>query len=311
MIISNTITRSIIYRILSAALSFGFTLTAYADTPAETETEQTADQESPEVKTITADLFEMDYISFGHGPKVFVILPGLSVQSVLLSKDAIAKQYDAMTDDYTLYVFDHRKVLPYSYSIKDAAQDTAQALELLNLKDVNLFGVSQGGMTAMEIAINHPDLVHKLVLGSTSADITDSNMQVIDDWIRLARNGDTKALYDAFARAVYPESVYEQYKNVFADLSQSVTQEDLDRFIVFCEMTRGFNVLADLDHISCPTLVLGAEDDHVLGAEASRQIAEKLKDKPGFEFYMYDGYGHAAYDLAPDYLERVMSFLKQ
>ncbi len=118
-------------------------------------------------------------------------------------------------------------------------------------------------------------------------------------------------MYDAFAKAIYPDSVYEQYKSLFADLARTVTQEDLDRFIVLCEMTRGFNVLDDLNQISCPTLVLGSEDDKVLGAEASRKIADKLKDKPGSEFYMYDGYGHAAYDTAPDYLERVLNFLRE
>ncbi len=262
-----------------------------------------------EVQTVTADLFEMDYIRFGHGPETFVIIPGLSVQSVILSKDAIAKQYKAATEDYTVYVFDRRKVLPDPYSIEEAAEDTAVAFKILGLKDVNLFGASQGGMIAMEIALHHPELVKKLVLGSTSADMSDSSSKVIDEWSELAREKDMKALYDAFARAIYPDSVYEQYKGFFADLARTVTQEDLDRFLVLCEMTRGFNVLDDLNQISCPTLVLGSEDDQVLGAEASRQIADKLKDKPGCKIFMYDGYGHAVYDTAPDYLKRVLNFL--
>ncbi len=264
-----------------------------------------------EIETVKTDSFEMDYIRFGHGPETFVIIPGLSIQSVLLSKDAIAKQYDMMTDNYTLYVFDRRKILPQSYSIEKAAEDTADALNILQLDNINLFGASQGGMIAMEIAINYPGLVKKLVLGSASADMSGSNMKVIDEWIRLAKEGDARALYDAFAKAVYPESVYEQYKQVFADSAQSVTQDDLDRFIIFAEMMRGFNILDDLDKISCPTLVLGAEDDNVLGAEASKQIAEKLEDKPGFELYMYNGYGHAAFDTAPDYLKRVTNFLRE
>ena len=41
-----------------------------------------------------------------------------------------------------------------------------------------------------------------------------------------------------------------------------------------------------------------------------REIEEVMKDHPGFEIYMYDGYGHAAYDMAPDYKERILEFLK-
>ncbi len=273
---------------------------------------QDAETRCIEVETAKTDSFEMDYIRFGHGPEIFVIIPGLSIQSVLLSKDAIAKQYDVMTEKYTLYVFDRRKILPHSYSTVEAAEDTAYALNILQLNNINLFGVSQGGMIAMEMAVRYPAFVKKLVLGSTSADMSGSNMKVIDEWIRLAKEGDAGALYDAFAKAVYPQSVYEQYKQVFADSAQTVTRDDLDRFIICGEMMRGFSVLDDLDKISCPTLVLGSEDDNVLGADASRRIAEKMKGRPGFEFYMYDnGYGHAAFDTAPDYLERVTNFLSK
>ena len=56
---------------------------------------------------------------------------------------------------------------------------------------------------------------------------------------------------------------------------------------------------------------MGSEDDRVLGAEASRRIAEKLEGHPGFIFHMYDGYGHAAYDMAPDYKQRILDFLQK
>jgi len=47
----------------------------------------------------------------------------------------------------------------------------------------------------------------------------------------------------------------------------------------------------------------------VVGGEASQEIADLLKDRD-CTLYMYDGYGHAAYDLAPDYKERILDFLK-
>ena len=55
-------------------------------------------------------------------------------------------------------------------------------------------------------------------------------------------------------------------------------------------------------------LVLGSTDDRVLGGEASEKIAEQLKNSPDCELVMYEGYGHAAYDLAPDYRERLKTF---
>ena len=37
-------------------------------------------------------------------------------------------------------------------------------------------------------------------------------------------------------------------------------------------------------------------------------VAEVFAGRPKCELYIYSGYGHAAYDLAPDYKERILEF---
>ena len=73
--------------------------------------------------TVKINGYEMDYCSFGSGDKTFVIIPGLSIQSVMGAKDAIEEAYSLMKDDFTTYVFDRRKSVPESYSIADMADD--------------------------------------------------------------------------------------------------------------------------------------------------------------------------------------------
>ena len=92
--------------------------------------------------------------------------------------------------------------------------------------------------------------------------------------------------------------------------AKSVTEEDLSRFIILAEAVKGFDVSDQLTNIACPVLVLGSKDDVVLGGEASEALFESLKDRPDCELYMYEGYGHAAYDLAPDYKDRMLSFFR-
>ena len=64
----------------------------------------------------------------------------------------------------------------------------------------------------------------------------------------------------------------------------------------------------DLDKISCPVLVIGADSDKVLGGEASKEIAGRI---PGSELYMYEGYSHGVYEQAKDFNGRVLEFLKR
>ena len=45
----------------------------------------------------------MDYCTFGRGKRTLVIIPGLSVQSVMPSARDIAEGYRLLTDDYRVY----------------------------------------------------------------------------------------------------------------------------------------------------------------------------------------------------------------
>lgn len=261
------------------------------------------------IKTVKTDNFTMQYLEFGKGPEPLVILPGISVQSVLGSAQSVKGAYRLLAGHYTICLFDRRADLPPEYSVYDMARDTAEAIEAIGLDRVNLFGVSQGGMIAMKIAIDHPQLVKKLVLGSTSARITDEQFHSLDQWTALAKEGKAAELYHAFGKALFPEAAYEQFREMLTETAKTVTEEDLRRFIILANGTQHFDVHDDLTKISCPVLLMGSEDDRVLGAEASRQIAEKLEGRPGFIFHMYNGYGHAAYDMAPDYKQRILDFL--
>ena len=100
-----------------------------------------------------------------------------------------------------------------------------------------------------------------------------------------------------------------QSRDLLIEAGKSVTDQELDRFVILAESIRDFDITDDLDQITCPTLVIGSMDDQVLGAEASVQIAEHLKNQKGVVLYMYNGYGHASYDTAPDFKERVLYFL--
>ncbi len=253
----------------------------------------------------------MDYFKFGEGDKAMVILPGLSVQSVMGSADAIAEAFSLFTKDFTLYVIDRRKELPAMYNVHDMAEDTAAALSAMGLNDIYIYAVSMGGMMAMTMAIEHPGLVRKMLLGSTSAHVTQEHFKNFEKWIDMARRGDREGLYLSFGEMIYPPAVFEQYRDYFTGASKTVTDEELKRFIVFASGVKNFNITDRLDEIQCPVLTMGTFEDLVLDSDATMEIAEKLDYKKCFRLYMYTGFGHAAYDTAPDYRQRVYDFFME
>ena len=249
----------------------------------------------------------MNYLKFGKGKKILVLIPGLSVQSVLLMGDAVAHDYKIFTDDYTVYLIDRREDVPPVYSVEDMARDTAEKMKELGLSDVCLVGASQGGMISMLIAAWYPELVHKLVLASSAARVTELGNKVIRGWITLAEKKDGPGLYLDFLKKVYPSYMFDKYKDAFVFAGNSVKPEELEHFIIIAKGAENFDATSELGKIQCPVLVTGSDDDAVLGAEASREIARIL----GCQIHMYTDYGHDCYDTAPDYKERLYQFFKE
>lgn len=262
-----------------------------------------------QIETVKTDAFEMDYFRFGKGGRTLVILPGLSIQSVMLSADLVAEEYASMADDFTVYLFDRRREIPAVYTVTEMAEDTVTAIRALGLHDFDLFGASQGGMISLVIAIRYPELVRKLVIGSSTARVPDDHDQTTEQWIREAEKGDRVGLFLEFGKKIYPPAFFEQFRDTMIATAQTVTEQEMARFEIMAKAARGFDVAEELTKIQCPVFVIGASDDAVLGPDAAKEMVEKLGDRESFRLHMYDGYGHAAFDTAPDYRERMMDFL--
>ncbi|MBR5336878.1 MAG: alpha/beta hydrolase [Lachnospiraceae bacterium] len=262
------------------------------------------------VETVKTDNFTMGYCRFGEGKRAMALIPGLSIVNVLKSADAIADAYQVLAKDFAIYVFERRNDLPAPYRVDDTARDTVEAIHVLGLKNICLCGASYGGMTAMTIAAEHPELVEKVVVASTSAHVTEEDYKVVGGWVSLAKEGKVKELCLAFGEALYNKSVFEASKDLLVEMAAAVSEDELKRFIILGEGMEGFKIKDRLEQIRCPLMVVGDSDDRVLGTEATEEIIRIMKEKPGFASHIYDGYGHAVFDLAPDFKERVLQFLR-
>lgn len=257
------------------------------------------------MKTVIADGMEMDYITFGSGEKNFVIIPGLSIHSVMGLEDMIADAYKDFAKDYTVYLFDRAKNFGAGYTIREMAADTAKAMKALGIENAYVFGASQGGMIAMYLAIDHPELVRKMILGSTLAKPNETFIQTAGEWNRLAEEKDETALVGSFVDRVFSEETLKVYREALVKMNMGITEEEFHRLAILTEACRNFNCYDELGKIKCETLVIGSRGDRVVSPAGSEEIAQALS----CEIYMYeDNYGHAVYDEAPDYRQRCLEF---
>lgn len=260
------------------------------------------------INLVEVEDIQMEYFSFGNGEKNLIILPGLSLKSTMHAADSIVKAYDMFTKDYTIYVFERRKNLPEEYPVYQVAEDTYKVIKAIGIENADFFGTSQGGIMTQIIAINHPEMVNKMVLGSSISRVNSRAQEVVTDWIENTAKGNIDALAEGFVKMLYSKTTQKLFGEKIISSCKNVTEDELHRFLIMAMASANFNTYDQLDKIKCPAFVIGAKGDQVVTPEASIEMAEKLSN---CKIYMYGKrYGHAVYDEAPDYKKRIYKFLK-
>lgn len=261
-------------------------------------------------RTIKIGNTDMDYVSFGTGNKSLVLITGLDDGLFSLRGKALllAVLYRIFTSDYTVYVFGRKNKLTEGYSIRDMAKDLADVMKRLGISQADVIGVSQGGMIAQYLAIDHPDLVRKLVLAVTISRQNDLVQDTLNRWIQLAQDRDYKNLLIDSAEKAYSEKRLKKYRPFYPLLNLLKTPENFDRFLIQADACLKHDAYAELNKISCPTLVLGGKLDQIVGAAASRELARAVVDS---KLYIYKDYGHSVYEEARDFNARILHFLRK
>lgn len=253
----------------------------------------------------------MEYATFGSGSKPMVIIPGLSLRSTLVSASSVETSYKIFKDEYTVYLFDRRKNMPAVYPVSEMAHDLSVVLKAIGIEHAAVLGMSQGGMIAQHVAINNPELVGQMVLASTSSRAEPLQKEVIGNWAILAQEGKAEELVNSFIDNAFTPSFLQRYRRALLMMYKNLTDEELRRFAITAEACAGMDVYDHLGKIKCHTFVIGAGLDHVVTYEASVKIAEKLKsENVPCQFFTYEENGHAVFDEAKDYKERMQEFLR-
>jgi len=197
---------------------------------------------------------------------------------------------------FRVVVFDNRgtggsTAPPGGFSIADLADDAAAVLDAARAAPAAVFGVSMGGMIALELALRHPEAVSALALGATlagwrgSAKAGPLAMGELLAGSLLSRAGahrlvgralvSAATLRDDYARfAAWMENVGRGAPALVARQALAVTRHD---------------VRSRLGALQVPTLVLTGDADRVVPAENSRRLAEAI---PGARLVVFPGAGH-------------------
>ncbi len=190
------------------------------------------------------------------------------------------------------------------YTIADMAEDTAGLIQNLKIAPAHIVAISMGGMIAQELVIQHPDLVDKLVLASTTAG-GPAGVSPAPEITALLMRGATEDL-ETRVRKTYPLIAGLGYMAAHPEdldqivqfaLARPMSVESYQRQLGACAiyLTRG--VADRLGRITAPTLIVHGELDPLIPYPNGRYLAAHI---PGARLVTLPGVGHLSMIEAPD-----------
>ncbi|MBS1681380.1 MAG: alpha/beta hydrolase [Bacteroidetes bacterium] len=186
---------------------------------------------------------------------------------------------------------------PDGISFEQDADDVALLLKNLKIAKADIFGFSNGGNTALQIAIRHPQLCRKIVAGS----------------VLLKRDGTFPQFWEFMKNGTF-DQMPQQYKDAFIEVNPDNTKlltmhrKCADRMIHFKDFSD-----ADLQSIKSPVLFINGDKD----VATSEHIVAMSKLVTNGSLAIIPG-GHGAYmgeitTLNPDFKknEFIVSILEK
>ena len=251
----------------------------------------------------------MDYVTFGKGKQPLVIIPGLGdgLQTVKGKAQIFSLSYRLLAKRYKIYVFSRINELRQGYTTRDMAADVAEAMETLNLDAAYVMGISQGGMIAQWLAVDFPERVQRLILAVTTAKPSQLARERIEHWQKLSQSGNFKHLMLDIAKYSYTQKSYQKWCLLYNVMGIFGRIKDKRRIDIQSESCLKHNSLDFLEKINCPTLIIGADKDDVLGVDGSLGLHQQIKDS---QLTILPECGHALYEQNKDFQKRVLVFLE-
>jgi len=188
-------------------------------------------------------------------------------------------------------------------TMAEIADDHAAALRATYDAPVDVLGVSSGGSLALQLALDHPDVVRKLVVAASASRLEEhvraSQLQYAEA-VATGRRGLHHMADDSGAL------LGRINKGVMWLLDPLLRPHDPADTLAFVLAEDGFDVTDRLSALTVPTLVIGGELDSFYPTESFRRTADGIPDS---RLVVIPGVGHMGAINHPRFAAEVSAFL--
>jgi pimeloyl-ACP methyl ester carboxylesterase len=177
--------------------------------------------------------------------------------------------------------------------MSDTAGHYAEAIEHDIGEPVFLLGVSTGGSVSLQLAIDRPHLVRRLVLQASACRLSPHGRHMQAELARLTKEGDHRRAWSQMAAMGAPRAVRCPARALAWLAGPSLSAEDPSDMLITIAAEDQFDAEPHLDRVSAPTLVVGGEADPFYSTDLFRRTAAGVQDGRAVIFAR-KGHGYAS-----------------
>jgi 3-oxoadipate enol-lactonase len=195
------------------------------------------------------------------------------------------------------------------YDIRMFSDDVAEVVDKLELGKTIFFGVSMGGMIAMQIALDYPDKVKSLVLADTLAGVSEEYMKVGLEMFSMAQKMTGEELALATMEFNFTPKFIEARPDIVKKAIEVSNARDPSSTFRAAEGLKEFDLKKRLKEIKVPTIIANGEDDKLISVNQAEYLKEHIK---GAKLVVLKKGRHMAIiEMADEFNKAVLNFLKK
>lgn len=180
---------------------------------------------------------------------------------------------------FDVWLVGRRAPLSTGTTIAGLAEEHARAIRSRFDHPVDLVGESTGGSIALQLALDHPDVVNRLVLVSAAAQLLRAGRDAQRDAALNLRAGNPRRAAGAMLAATTSDTGRSRLLRLAGwVLGRLVVGRSDHDLILNIEAEHGFDVRHGLSRITAPTLLIGGARDGYYSPGLFRQTAALVQD---------------------------------
>ncbi|HWM74503.1 MAG TPA: alpha/beta hydrolase [Nocardioides sp.] len=216
----------------------------------------------------------LPFLKFGQGPPL-VVAASLSFQHANptgVRRRASLGWAAPFAEHFTVYLVNRRAGLPPGATMADIAADYAGAIEQDIGGPVMVHGTSAGGPVVLQLAIDRPELVRRMVVSASACRLSPYGRQVQAEVLRLAREGDGRRAAALMFATLVPGGPAAFAARAVGWLAGG-RMGDRSDMLATLAAEEAFDAEPELGRVRAPTLVLGGTADPFYSEDLFRRTA--------------------------------------